>query len=127
MNKRGLNRSYRLLPLEEREFIFTLVEWFTVARVCKDTMKSYKKRYTDFPRPPTTKHAVWAFMQRHHLGLKGRTLPPSKRRMQVVELRRQGLTFEAIAQRLGMASRHNAKGHWKDYMTYLKRIEGRKS
>ena len=117
---------YRQRPLSAREFIFSMGEWRAVAGINKATTQKYKRQYTDFPRPPTTKHAIWAFLGRHRLGRSGFPPgPPSPRRRQVIELRQKGWTFRAIAAELGMSG-PQAYRHWKAYVYYLKWEEERR-
>lgn len=107
-------KMYRLQPVEEREFLFSMTEIARAARACIRAVYLWKqKHYADFPKPPTTKHAVWAFIQRHRR-------KTSRARIQVVELRKQGLSYSQIGERLGM-SKQGAHDHYHHYLAGLKK------
>ena len=110
-------KQYRKRPISEREFLFTLKEVADLVGKHVNHVRNWSYQYYgDFPKLPTTKTAVWAFMLRHDLPQPHR---PGKRRLEVVRLREEGLTWALIAARLGIC-RQVAQTHWNAYHRTLR-------
>lgn len=114
---------YRLRPVAEREFVFTNREIAEVMGYTWHGMVAIRKRYRpDFPKLPTTKHAVWNFMKRHKLtGRVGPKLHMSPLRREIVRIRQEeGLSCAKIGQRLGGMKKKAVEDHWYSYLKAIK-------
>lgn len=103
-------------PLHLREFIYTMAEASAVTGIARNQLDGYKAMYPGWPGFPTTKTAVFAFLQRNRLPRDvGRKPTQQANVVELIEVRK--LTFRAAGKILGISGQcvHSC------YRRYLRR------